>query len=826
MGKPSHIKLSYLAAQRRVRCEFSKQDADAEELPPKDLILRAKSKLEKEKSLGNIDFYRIFDLRLNRIWKSLRRSHESSDCRIGVTLGSGAPRLKGLSVEKAKAPRELARISVTSDPKTVESWSPQFMKLVIEKLLVEQGIKGKPNPAQIKRLWLRAMYGAPIQDIPLILIPEPKYAENGGGDGYYLVEENEHRDITLVINDINIVAQPKVWSKLKANIWETIDKRTKDGSGNYQFLYDDLVRQLRSAQRGPERFGMDMPLVVLAAVDSRYYQPFADNHMDIRLHGHGNELVNHQGSLDNEIHANKGNEHNFLINLQKNSSGGHDKTHRNGFELQIKVSDDKMTATVAGFGNPANRGALKLLKIEWFESQFEKLQLFKQAYEPYIDAVLAAINSEQGVLSLVEKPIAAGKEAKAGANAYLKDMCIGGKIRRNKPSESEGSEKDKGAEEDESVNSESGEEEKPIHFVQKGDMIAKVSYHQPPQDGFDIFGHAIAAKQIEKMDIQLSEGIEEREGQEFFALRSGVPDIGEASISLDNSLVYPEDVNLASGRLAFDGDAKIEGSIERGALLDISGNLFVAGGITGGFVVVGASLNVENGINTAPSGFVKVKKNITGKFMENSDFYCGGNLKITTGIGSCRGTVKGDVKAEEISSSTLYVLGDISCTNLGKEGSSGTIIYLGVDKIALSKVETRNKRLEKLKDYTEVIHKQLKVLKRKSDAQKTVKHKEKEKVLEALDKRLAVIVSLANKHLNKSKEELSFDDTRVICVKGVLAAGTIIHIGKKYIRVQENFGEVGVYFKRSNGVSIVPLTELKAHLEKQGDDDRSHLCSA
>ena len=104
--------------QRRVRCEFTKY-----------LIKRAREKLQVEKKKGNIDVFRVFELRLNKIWNILRKSNEASDFKVGVTIGAGSPTLAGLSVSPATSSNILGRVSIDATSEVIRTWSPYFLKL-------------------------------------------------------------------------------------------------------------------------------------------------------------------------------------------------------------------------------------------------------------------------------------------------------------------------------------------------------------------------------------------------------------------------------------------------------------------------------------------------------------------------------------------------------------------------------------------------------------------------------------------------------------------------------------------------------------------------
>ena len=80
------VKMSYVAALTRVRCELTRAACLKSETPPADLIARAKAKLESVKAAGEIAFYFLYETRLHEAWKAMRAEPESEGDRKVVTI--------------------------------------------------------------------------------------------------------------------------------------------------------------------------------------------------------------------------------------------------------------------------------------------------------------------------------------------------------------------------------------------------------------------------------------------------------------------------------------------------------------------------------------------------------------------------------------------------------------------------------------------------------------------------------------------------------------------------------------------------------------------
>jgi hypothetical protein len=67
--------------------------------PPSDLIERARARLEKVQNEGKIEFFEIYEDKLESIWFALREADDAvDDFKISFTFAAGSPVIEGLSV--------------------------------------------------------------------------------------------------------------------------------------------------------------------------------------------------------------------------------------------------------------------------------------------------------------------------------------------------------------------------------------------------------------------------------------------------------------------------------------------------------------------------------------------------------------------------------------------------------------------------------------------------------------------------------------------------------------------------------------------------------
>lgn len=782
MIKPK-VKLTYISSQKRVRCEFTKEMCDQSPLPPDDIVERTKTKLKGEQLGGQIAFFRVFKSRLYAIWKVLRESDEAADTRVGVTIGSGAPLMPGLVISPGRAPDELGRISILATKDEAVFWKPYFLKLTIGKMLRDLGEMRPPNPAQVTRLWFRAVSGSPVDDLPLVPIPELASGQSGSRP-YELFEEEQARDITLVVYDVHALADPETWEGLKSEIWGIIDDRSLNKMGSYHFLYDDLIRSLRSAERGPEHFGIDMPIVLLAAIDNKYYQAAA-KYLNA---GDGEHSPSHQ-ELGRSMAAGR----KRIQTVRSGELAGAERLQPKILpSLEVSVSPNKMEAIIAGVGGRANTAPLNVVNLSsWIESQLARFNFAAQASTEPMRKIKDILDDHSGSSHIIGMEVARGRTAVPWRGPFLRLANDQGSSWLEHQGRVRGGLRDLQSK----------------WFAHEGDLVAEIAYEQPGEDGFDVFGQTISAARDLSLEVDLGQGIVEKSPGKFYAAYDGQPQIEGRSISIRRGLVVPGDVNLVSGNIVFDGPVEITGSVEAGARVQVSGLLRVMGSISGANVTCRDDLYVEGGILGGKANQIKVGGNITARFLENAYVQTHGNVAITDAITSSMVSCGHSISATNVVASELYLEGDLVCENLGKAGARANKIFLGTSKVTLVRIQHGNLRYSRFHDALGEAVKQRDVFARKTEAQLLPKHHERMEQLEIRVRRLTKLIDRVQISLANLKNRQIVNEQGRVLVSGVLAAGTQVSIGKHKIIVDDEVAQVRICYYPSRGMVIEPMEE-------------------
>lgn len=756
MAKPEP-KLTYIPNQTRIRCEFTKAMADALAHAPYDLMERARKKLETEKSKGNIEFYYTYETRLARIWETLRKTKVESDTVVGVTLASGCPSLPGLKVELTNDDYAIGRITIDNNRQEILGWQHFHLKLAVKHQLQQLGSKAIPNPAQIHRLWIRASGGSKVKSIPLEPMPAQKSQKP-----YLLIEEDEDRDLTLVVFDTRIFYQQSTWQSLINEIDLKIKQCNKSSGCNYLFLYNHLVRTIRSASRGPERYGMDLPLVCLVAIDGKYV-------------GENAKVA---------AQARKPDENNQEGTQEKRTLKGAQSSRRIS-PLVLQISDDKMIVQVTTDTVMELIQHKKLIDKDWIIEQLKSQKIYPDAFCEYVDEFVAQISDGKVPRDLT---LAKGEIESVGEEPYLEYVF------------------QKKGRESEKVDIRDKQQKT---YVAKGELIARIGYKKPEVIGFNVFGNQKKPPVGPKMDVEIGHGVTSQDGRNFYALFDGRVVMEAKSIRLEEILKHDGDVNLLSGNIKYNGVVVIEGSIDSGAFVETGSELKVNGSIAGS-ALAQKDIIVEEGINNFNKGFVRSHGDLTASFIENSEVRVSGNLKIKNLIMNARVYCEKSIETTSVIGGMVYFGEAMACQSLGQGSGADTKVYIGYNPDFKRRHTIRVDRYNKLLTFQKEYRGQIKLISEKSENRhKSVKEQDAEKVAIITNnlKRVEGLIEKAKAQMDAAEEQIKPNPDSVITVSGTLYPGVVFYNGENEMRVTSEVSGIKVVTKNNLKMKIVSLTD-------------------
>lgn len=760
-------KITYIAAQYRVRVEFTRADCLTAEEPPADLLERAKEKLRAERAAGRVAFYRIFKTRLHRMWQQLRDAKVPESTKVGVTVVTGAPHLPGIEVTAGRGGSDIAHISISAEAAVVRTWRYRLFKLTVGKYLRRQGIKNILDAASLEAIWLRACRGERIDDQPLLFIDHLPTRDNDRS--YQLIVSGDATEVSLVIFDVRTICDANQIVEIQTAIADAARGLSAINGAVYRTLSSQICLRLQSANRGPERYGIDLPFVNLAAIADRGAKSAAVRAQVVSRHRHpAADNMNAAASPTRTAKPAKSAKKPTLASF-----------------VAIEIAADRMTAAVKTCHAGLFQTELGKTSEEWIDHLATLGIAAKAACADNLAALVMAAKTLEGQAAARGKPPIIGQEPKLVQTIVPQSASGQAKSMRDLQQRS---------------------------FVRHGELIASYQFKLAPEAGYDVTGRTLPAPLPELPPLTIGEGVEARADGTFVATFDGVPEITGTEIKLTKALIIAGNVNLASGNVYFAGPVTVKGSVESGSVVEVDGDLTVLGLIQGGNVKVSGTVTVMGGIITNGSGYVRAGGDMAANFIENSHVECGGNLTVVRGITASHVTAAGTIVVTQgdgvIAGGEMHAGKDIEVANLGRSMGPKTVVSAGRDPRLDHKLKVRRARHFRIDEYL----KKQEALKEDFDgrnaAQMTKAHLAAKDAAAKRIVRAKALVDRLAADLADLKARTLPDQAAKILVKGTLSMNCALMVGGIVVSVPSDVIGVAVVAKHRSGSRLVPLSEM------------------
>lgn len=749
-------KMSFNAAAIRIRCELSRQSCLTSESPPADLIQRAKAKMEQVKTSGEAAFYMVFESRLNEVWKALRNANDLPPEHVThITLVAGAPQLPGLKVVKAPNDKAIAAVSIEANKETVANWRWEWFKLTVMRSLREAGVRDAPNMAQLFGAFQRARTGEKVVNVAINSANLVGSAAQPG-KSYAVVANKQRQEIGVVIRSMKELRDKAARDQMAQLVAQAIKQLSTDGI-EYVPLKKDFHAALQSCLDGPEFLDLELPLVILAALGrakAAATAPVAP------------PPTNYKGAG----------------------------------RITFTVSPDKMEAIINGFRMEYYNDKSFNVTIEWLQMELKRCLVSQPMPDDIVKLLSDAIAKQEDL---------------NGRLACRGDPGEGARAPFLHPAYKDASSRSTGNLDEDRLDI---REMQQRDTVKSGQLVAEIRYKKPARPGRNVYGEELTPPDSDSLVIRAGDGIVQREGQKFYATNDGIPVIEGESIALTQTLIHKGDVNLRSGNIRFDGSVEIHGSVDSGAVVDVSGDLKILGSVRGGFIRSRGSITIQEGVTTGPTGRVQCRNDIKAEFIENSNIVCGGTLRVGKALINSQVYAGGNIEMSDkegtIAGGRLFCRDVVLASNLGFKRGAITIVNVGADWRVARTLDIRKTRLEKLQERLQQDRQALRELVQRSKTQLTPRHKEMKDELQERLTRLRTICEGLESKLGALNAQMTYNADARILVREQLASNVSLTVGGQAVAVINDLAAVAVLAKRRRGSFIMPIEEFAK--ENQG----------
>jgi uncharacterized protein (DUF342 family) len=729
----NQFKISYNPEKRRVRLVLSGKYCAQTEAPPATIMKKAVARLSKAKEAGEISSLKLFEERLQQVWKELRKSPTASE--IIITLGQGWPLLKGVTVKPSQVKNAIAEISIESPTSETKNWRLDWLVLEVEQQLAMIGISERPSPAKLHTILYNARAGVKIRNAAL-LSKSQHIGHQPAKVGYRIIHNKVIGEVVLVIYDLKeMQGVDKVKHSLDS-IEQRLNTLVAGGYPPMRIFKKGIVKTIADAQEGPEKLGLDLPLMVLAAT---------------RIVGAKTKVK--------------------IATAAAAAVAAAPKQAHTAY-LAFQVSTDQMQAVISHVNPTVFLIPHAKITSAWLQKELKQAGILHGIKD---EVLLDVIKKIKGKLSPVGFMVAEGQPSSAGKDPKLVEIGNG----LNAP--------------------DSGNKNFRMYSqqltVKAGQLVAEIRCQVEAIDGMSVTGVPIKGAEDRNITVKVGDGIERKPDGKFYAIKDGIYLNDESGMHLLDSLVHQGDVNFTTGNISFEGTVEIKGNIASGASVFAGGDLTVHGEIRGGHVRCNGNLKIENGIVLGTSGIMRVGGNIEADFIENSTIHCGGVVTVKKSILASNivaGTGVEILNRDGVLGGGSIVTGEFVKTGkLGLSNGARTEVKTGVNIKAEMKLNKQNDRLKKLNDKCDQERNQIKELSKKGTSHLTKANKDLKTSLTARIPKWKRILERVHKLVASLTEAKSATNSDAkIEVADMLAANCLIKIGSQNIPVEKAWTSV------------------------------------
>jgi len=215
-----------------------------------------------------------------------------------------------------------------------------------------------------------------------------------------------------------------------------------------------------------------------------------------------------------------------------------------------------------------------------------------------------------------------------------------------------------------------------ITLVKVGDILANIIPPTKGEDGMDVRGKPIKAKDGLPARYFPGEGLEEKEGH-LIATMSGTPSVQDSLIMIRRSYVLQGDVDLSTGNINYPGTVVINGNVTDGFEVLSEENIVVNGLIAGAKIKAKGYVKCAGGIQGNGKAEVISGSYVTAKFISAATVVAEGDVLVTKNALHSNISCLGELRlGGSIIGGVATSLKGVECAELGSETGVKTIVNI------------------------------------------------------------------------------------------------------------------------------------------------------
>ncbi len=330
-----------------------------------------------------------------------------------------------------------------------------------------------------------------------------------------------------------------------------------------------------------------------------------------------------------------------------------------GEEIFLKISDDKMRATVK-FYPPFKNG--RVLDQKDIEASLEAAGITMGIKE---DVIRGFLTDRQYCQEIV---IAEGEEPVQGVDAqiiYHFDTDL-----RAKPQL-----KEDGSVDFHQLNS--------ISHVKKGEVLASLTPEKRGKKGYNVIGEWVDPREPKKKKLSYGKNISlTKDKLSIVSEVDGHVNLVDDKVFVSDVYEIVTDVDAGTGDIEYNGNIEVKGNVRSGFTLKANGDISVNGVVEGAILIAQGDIILRCGIQGKGKGELSAGGNIVTKFIENAVVNAGANI-TTEAILHSRVNAKDSIlvtgKKGFVTGGKVSALSLIEAKTIGSSMGADTVISVGTN---------------------------------------------------------------------------------------------------------------------------------------------------
>lgn len=236
-----------------------------------------------------------------------------------------------------------------------------------------------------------------------------------------------------------------------------------------------------------------------------------------------------------------------------------------------------------------------------------------------------------------------------------------------------------------------------IKQVKAGDKIAIYHKAKKGEDGYNVYGEALRAKNGKEIPILKGEGFMILNDRvTYVAKYSGAISMVDGVINIEKIMILPE-VKITDKKIAYDGVVYITGDVHSGCNINASGDVIIGGHMESSEIVSGRNVIIKGGATCPIRGSIRAKGDVSAKFFEGVTI-SGKNISANYFI-NCNVVASGLIRTYgrvgTIYGGSVQSLFGIETASVGNKAGAKTIVTLGVNNTILAELSNINKMISR-----------------------------------------------------------------------------------------------------------------------------------